>query len=148
MERSFRRPNAAEIGEAREQRHAPLESSEKRRDLLRRRCLADRGGKLQACIRNVRVGVSRQASGEIGRIPERDRGEIGGRGERSFEEIARLSRLGQERRGGSKLGGVTERLRQAFENVGSPRRIVDARGLGDALDEPRYAALVSDAASS
>jgi hypothetical protein len=59
----------------------------------------------------MRAGVSRQACGEIGRIPERERGKIGGRGERSFEEIARLSSLGKERRDGSKLGSVTERLR-------------------------------------
>jgi hypothetical protein len=35
-----------------------------------------------------------------------------------------------------------------LENVGAPRRIVHARGLGDALDERGYAALVSDPACS
>jgi hypothetical protein len=59
----------------------------------------------------MRVGVSRQACGKIGWISERERGEIGGRGERGFEEIARVRGLGEERRGGGRLGSVTERLR-------------------------------------
>ena len=148
MERPLGWPHAAEIGEAREQRHAPLEAPKERGDLLLGRRLGDRGGKLRARIGHMSVRVSHQACGEIGRISERERGEVGRGGERRLEEIARFRGLGEERRGGSKLGGVTERLRQAFENIGSPGRIVDARGLGDALDEPRYAALVSDAVCS
>jgi hypothetical protein len=94
------------------------------------------------------LGVARQAGGEIGRSPERESGKIGRGGKRSFEEFARLWRLGDEGRCGRELGGVAERLVEALENVGAPRRVVNARGLGDALDERSYAALVADPACS
>jgi hypothetical protein len=119
-----------------------------RRDLLRSCCLCDRIGKCGARFPRMGLGVAREACGEIGRSPLRESGKIGRGGERSFEERARFWRLGDEGRCGRELGGVAERLVEAVENVGAPCRIVNARGLGDALDERGYAALVSDPACS
>ena len=119
-----------------------------RRDLLRSRRLRDRFGKCGARFPRVGLGVAREAYGEIGGGPLRESGKIGRGGERRFEERARFWRLGDEGRSGRELGGVAECLVETVENVGAPRRIVNARGLGDALDERGYAALVSDPACS
>jgi hypothetical protein len=119
-----------------------------RRDLLRSRRLRGRFGKCGARFPRMGLGVAREACGKIGRSPLRESGKIGRGGERSFEEPARFWRLGDEGRCGRELGGVAERLVEAVENVGAPCRIVNARGLGDALDERGYAALVSDPACS
>jgi hypothetical protein len=118
------------------------------RDLLRGRRLRDRLGKPLARVPRMSLGVARKACGEIGRGPLRESGKIGRGGERGFEQRARFWRLGDEGRSGREIGGVAKRLVEALENVGAPRRIVNARGLGDALDERGYAALVSDPACS
>ena len=118
-----------------------------RRDLLRGRRLRDRIRKAVTRIPRMGLGVARETCGEIGRGPLRKSGKIGRSGERGFEQRARFRRLGDEGRSGRELG-VAERLGEALENVGAPRRIVNARGLGDALDERGYAALVSDPACS
>lgn len=94
------------------------------------------------------LGIPQKALGEIGRIPQGQRRKIGGRGERGLKQRARFRRLGKELRGRSQPGSVTERLGEVFEDVGSPRRVIDAWSLGDALDECRYADLVSDPACS
>jgi hypothetical protein len=115
---------------------------------LRRRRLCDRIGKCGARVPRMGLGIAREACGEIGGGPLRQSGKIGRGGERSFEERARAWRFGDQGRSGRELGGVAERLGKAVENVGAPRGIVNARGLGDALDERGYAALVSDPACS
>jgi hypothetical protein len=119
-----------------------------RGDLRRGCCLCDRIGKRGARFPRMGLGIAREACGEIGRGPLRDSGKIGRGGERGFEERARFWRLGDEGRSGRELGVVAERLVEAVENVGAPRGVVNARGLGDALDERGYAALVSDPACS
>jgi hypothetical protein len=119
-----------------------------RRDLLRSCRLCDRIGKCGARFPRMGLRIARETCGEIGRSPLRESGKIGRGGERSFEERARFWRLGDDGRRGRELGGVAERLVEALENVGTPRGIVNARGLGDALDERGYAALVSDPACS
>ena len=119
-----------------------------RRDLLRGRRLRDRIGKALTRVPRMGLGVARETCGEIGRGPLREGGKIRRSGERRFEQRARIWRLGDKGRRGRELGGVAKRLVEALENVGAPRRIVNARGLGDALDERGYAALVSDPACS
>jgi hypothetical protein len=119
-----------------------------RGDLLRGCCFGDITGKYGARFPRMGLGVAREACGEIGRSSLRESGKIGRCGERSFEERACFWRLGDKGRCGRELGGVAERLVEAVENVGAPRGIVNARGLGDALDERGYAALVSDPACS
>jgi hypothetical protein len=94
------------------------------------------------------LGIAQEARGKVGRIAERERGKIGGRGERGLEQPACFRRFGEERGGGSQPGIVTERLDEAFDDVGAARRVIDAWSLGDALDEPLYADLVSDPACS
>jgi hypothetical protein len=119
-----------------------------RRDFLRGRRLRDCIGKALTRLLRMGLGVAREACGKIGGGPLRESGKIGRSGERRFEQRARIWRLGDEGRRGRELGGVAKRLVEALENVGAPRRIVNARGLGDALDERGYAALVSDPACS
>jgi hypothetical protein len=118
------------------------------RDLLRGRRLRDRIGKALTRVPRMGLGVARETCGEIGRGPLGKSGKIRRSGESRFEQRARLWRLGDKGRRRRKLGGVAKRLVEALENVGAPRRIVNARGLGDALDERGYAALVSDPACS
>ena len=119
-----------------------------RRDFLRARRRRDRIGKALTRIPRMGLGVACETCGEIGRGPLRESGKIRRSGERRFEQRARSWRLGDKGRCGRELGGVAKRLVEALENVGAPRRIVYARGLGDALDERGYAALVSDPACS
>jgi hypothetical protein len=94
------------------------------------------------------VGIPQEALGEVGRISLRERGKIGGSGERGLEQRAGFRRLREEFGGRSQFGIVAECLDEAFEDVGAARRVINARSLGNALDEPRYADLVSDPACS
>jgi hypothetical protein len=77
MQRALGRPHPAEIGEAREQSHAPLEAPQLRRDLLRSCCLCDRIGKCGARFPRMGLGIAREACGEICRSPLRQSGKIG-----------------------------------------------------------------------
>jgi len=65
-----------------------------------------------------------------------------------MKQLARSWRVGEERCGRGELSVAAERLGEGFEDVGPPRRVIDARSLGDALDERRYADLVSNPACS
>jgi hypothetical protein len=105
------------------------------RDLLRGRCLCDRVGKADPRLPRMGLGVADEACGKIGGSSLRESGKIGRSGEGGFEQRARFWRLGDDGRSGRELGGVAERLGEALEDVGAPRCIVYARGLGDALDE-------------
>ena len=97
--------------------------------------LADRGHFLKSSSASLGIYKVQEACGKIGGSSLRESGEIGRSGEGGFEQRAHFWRLGDD--GGSRreLGGVAERLGEALENVGAPRCIVYARGLGDALDE-------------
>jgi hypothetical protein len=105
------------------------------RDLLRGRRLRDRIGKPLTRFPRMGLGVAQEARGKIGGGPLRESGKVRRSGEGGFEQRARFGRLGDEGRSGRELGFVAKRLGEALEDVGAPRRIVYARGLGDALDE-------------
>ncbi len=68
---------------------------------------------------------------------------IGGAGKGGREQLPDLRRLGKELGGSGEIGSIAKRLGQAFKHVGAPRRIVDARAFGDALEERRHAGLIS-----
>ena len=96
----------------------------------------------------MRLGTARKTCGEIGGIPERESRQVGRGGKCGPKKLAHLRRLGEERRGRSKIRGVMKRPREALENVGPPGGVINAREFGNALNERRYAALVSDCACS
>ena len=66
--------------------------------------LGDRGGQPGPRLAKIGVGIAQEAVGEIGGMAQRESREIGRGGERGFEQLADLGRLGEKLAAGASSG--------------------------------------------
>ena len=96
----------------------------------------------RASVRWVSGSRNRQSARPAG-SRKRQRSQIGRGGKGGVEQLPDLGRLVSSLAAGASSGGAAKRLGDGFERVGAPRRVVDARAIGDALEERRHAGLIS-----